>query len=136
MDEWIPFALAALVLWGLWGFFPKIAVNHIDPKSVLVFEVVGTAIVGFIVLFMMGFTPQFNVNGFTFALLTGLAGALGALFFLFAVSKGKLSVVAATTAMYPLVTIMLASLFLGETLTLKQGIGVILALSAIVMFSL
>lgn len=135
MDKWISSALIALSLWGLWGFLPKLATEHIDAKSVLVFEVIGTIIAGLIVLFLIDFNPQFHVKGFTFAVLTGLAGALGALFFLIALKGAKVSVVATTTALYPLITIGLAALFLGESLTLKKSVGVVFALVAIVLFA-
>ncbi len=135
MNEWIFSAFVALLLWGLWGFFPKLATNHIDPKSALVYGALGMAIIGAFIFVFIGSGLQFHPKGFTFAILTGVAGVLGTLFFLFAVNKGKVSVVAAMTALYPLVTIMLASIFLGETPSFKQGIGMALALAAIVMFS-
>lgn len=136
MNEWIFSALIALMLWGFWGFFPKLATNHIDPKSALVYGALGMAIVGSLVLVFIGSSLQFNMEGFTFAVLTGIAGALGALAFLYSVNKGKVSVVATTTALYPVITIILASAVLGESITPKQGIGILLAVGAITMFSI
>jgi len=136
MGDWFIFALIALFLWGLWGFFPKLTTNYMSPKSVLVYEIIGSITIGIIVLFIVGFKPEVNANGITFAILAGLSGSLGALFFLFAISRQKASIVVATTALYPLVTIILAFLILNEPITLKQGIGIIFALIAMVLLAL
>lgn len=135
MSDWFKFALLALLSWGFWGFFPKLATNSLDPRSALVYEVIGVAIIGLLALILVGFKPEFHTKGVTFAILAGIAGSLGALFFLFAVSKGKASVIVPMTALYPLVTILLAFLILKEPITIKQGIGIILALSAVVLLS-
>jgi len=135
MNDWFFFSVAALLLWGLWGFFPKLAVNYIDPKSALVYNTIGTVIIGAIVFFLAGFKLEFNTNGITFAILAGAAGALGGLFFLYAVSKGSLPVVVTATALYPIVTIGLAFLILKEPITLKQGLGILFSLIAIMLLS-
>ena len=135
MNDWVIFAILALLVWGFWGFFPKLATNYISPKSVLVYEVIGAIIVGVAVLFLVNFKPEVNAKGITFAILTGIAGTLGALFFIFAVSRGETSVVVTTTALYPLITIILAFLILKEPITMKQGIGMIFAFAAMMLLS-
>ncbi|MCD6146509.1 MAG: EamA family transporter [Thermoplasmata archaeon] len=135
MNSWVIFAILAMIVWGFWGFFPKLATNYISPKSVLVYEVIGAIIVGVAVLFLINFKPEVNAKGITFAILTGIAGTLGALFFIFAVSRGETSVVVTTTALYPLVTITLAFLILKEPITIKQGVGMIFAFAAMMLLS-
>lgn len=135
MGNWLIFAVITLLMWGLWGFFPKLATSYMDPKSVLVYEVIGTLIVGIVVLSLLRFKPEVHTKGITFAILTGISGGVGLLFFLFAISRGKASIVVTTTALYPLVTIILASLLLKEPITLKQGIGIIFALIAMLLLS-
>ena len=61
---------------------------------------------------------------------------MAALFFYWALAGGKASVVVPLTALYPVVTLGLALLILGERLSLRQSIGVALALTAIFLFSL
>ncbi|MFW3147188.1 MAG: EamA family transporter [Thermoplasmatota archaeon] len=137
LQPYLIFALISLLLYGLWGFFPKLASNaNIDARSILVFEAIGTLAIAFVVLFAIGFKPTFNGKGFVFALLAGIAGAVGSLFFLLALSRGKASVVVTMTALYPLVVIILSTIILKEPITLKQGIGILFALAAVVMFSI
>jgi len=135
MDDWLLFTIAALLMWGLWGFFPKLTTGYLDPKSALVFEIMGAMTIGVIVLATLGFRPELNAKGAAFGVITGLAGACGALFFLYAVSKGNLSVTVTLTALYPLVSVILAFLILKEPITLKQGAGMVLALAAMTLLA-
>jgi len=135
MDNWLLSALLAMIIYGFWGFFPKIAVSYISPPSALVYEVLGAILVGLITLFFIKFHPQNHPRGILFAVLTGIAGMTGTLFFFTAAQKGKISIVVGLTALYPLITVILAVIFLHETLTLKQIIGLILACGAILLLS-
>lgn len=135
MNGWILFSVLALLSWGIWGFLPKLALDKLDPGSIIVFEVVGSLVVGIVVLALLRFKPQIQWKGILIAVLTGVLGMLGAFFFVLAVSRGKTSVIVTLTALYPLVTIMLALIFLREPITLKQGAGIVLALGAMVLFT-
>ncbi len=133
--NWLLPALLALVIYGFWGFFPKIAVNYISPQSALVYEVAGAMLVGLVVLFLIDFTPESHPKGILFAMLTGIAGMTGTLFFFAAAQKGKISVVVSLTAIYPLITVLLAILFLKEPLTIKQLCGMAMAIGAILLLA-
>jgi transporter family protein len=135
MDNWLLSALLAMIIYGFWGFFPKIAVSYISPQSALVYEVAGAILVGLITLFFINFQPQSHPKGILFAMLTGIAGMTGTFFFFAAAQKGKISIVVGLTALYPLITVILAVIFLREPLTLKQIIGLILAIGAILLLS-
>jgi len=137
VEPWLIYAVFSLLMYGLWGFFPKMASeNGIEPRSILIYEAIGTLGVVLIVLAFVGFRPEFNGKGFTFALIAGTAGAIGSLLFLFALSKGKASVVVTMTALYPLIVIILSFFVLKEPLTIKQGIGIVFAVAAVVLFSI
>ncbi len=41
MKEWILPTVATFICWGLWSFIPKITTKYIDPKSAIIYEVVG-----------------------------------------------------------------------------------------------
>jgi transporter family protein len=80
MESWFFWTILALVTFGLWGFFPKLAVNYINPQSALIYQVMGGMLVGIIGLVLIGFTPQIHPLGILFALLTGITGVLGTFF--------------------------------------------------------
>jgi len=135
MNNWFVAASVAFVCWGIWGFIPKITTQYINPMSAMVFEAVGVIAMGFLILAVLGFRPEIHPKGIGLAMTTGVLGITGALGFLFAVKMGKVSVVAMFTAMSPVLTIVLAHFFLKESITLKEGLGMLCALAAIVLFA-
>jgi transporter family protein len=56
-------------------------------------------------------------------------------YFLHAVNIGKVSVVASLTAVYPVVTIVLAAVILKEKITSIQYIGIFLATTGVALLS-
>ena len=135
MDSWFIWTILAMVTFGAWGFFPKLAVNYISPQSALIYQVIGGLFVGIVGLAMINFKPETHPMGILYAFLTGITGVLGTLFYYAAASRGQISIVVSLTALYPLITIMLAIIFLHETLMLKQVIGLGFAVAAIVLLT-
>src|SRR6185503_9350007 len=75
-------------------------------------------------------------SGVSPALWAGVAGGLGNLAFLAALTRGgQASIVVPLAAIYPLVTVLLARVFLGERLKTIQFIGIGLSLFAIVFLN-
>lgn len=135
MDSWFLWTLLAMLTFGIWGFFPKLAVTYISPQSAVIYQVLGGLIVGIVGLAMVDFKPETHPMGILYAILTGITGVLGTLFYYAAASKGQISIVVSLTALYPLITILLAVVFLHETLVLKQVIGLCFAAAAIILLA-
>jgi len=135
MKEWVFPALGTFIFWGFWGFVPKITTRYISPKSAIVYEVLGGFLVAIIVMYSMNFRPEINPKGFAMAITTGVFGFLGALCYLLAVSKGPVSLVVTLTALYPVLSVLLAVIILNEPITLKQGVGIILAVGAMLLIA-
>jgi len=128
--HWLVYALFSTFLYGLWSFFSKLATHHIDSYSVLVYETCGIILVALSVLVRIDFRPQINAWGIFYGFLVGIFGVLATLCFLLAVSQGQVSVVITLTALYPVVSIVLAALILKEPITIRKGIGIALAITA------
>ena len=135
MSAWLPPALISLFSFGLWGFFTKLTVVHIDSKSALIYQSIGVLMIGILILSVMKFKPAADAKGFSYAILTGAAYAVGCLFYFIAASKGKIITMVTLTSLYPLITILLAFLLLKETINLKQCLGIFLAFIAIGLLS-
>jgi transporter family protein len=118
MKAWLAYTLLTVFMWGLWGFFPKLASNYISPNSILIFQTIGNLIVASFVLIGINFRPEIHATGITYTVLAGLTGSLGALFFIYSLIRGESSVVITITALYPVITIILSFLFFRESITL------------------
>ncbi|HUI68007.1 MAG TPA: EamA family transporter [Nitrospirota bacterium] len=132
---WFVPAVTALLLWGAWGLFQKLATNQLPPRNVYLVGAGGAIAIVLLMLATSEFPLQVNTRGVLFAVLAGTCSSLGGLFFLHAVSKGKASVVIPFTALYPLITIILSFTILKETITTKQGMGIVLALISMVLLA-
>ena len=135
MPNWLISSLFALFFFGLWGFFSKLALFHITARAALLMQSIGVLLVSLFLVKGIAFRELLHLKGANFGVLTGVAYGLGCLFYLMAADKGKLVTVVTLTALYPLITILCSFFWLNETITLKQGFGVILALVAIVIMS-
>ena len=112
MTAWFPAALFSLLSFGCWGLFTKLSVMYIDSKSALIYQTLGIVFVSIITFRLLNFKPELHIKGLSFAILTGVAYAIGCWFYFIAASKGKMSTVVSLTALYPLVTIFLSAFFL------------------------
>jgi bacterial/archaeal transporter family protein len=135
MKDWLFFSLLALACWGLWAFFPKIAVSYLNPKSAFIYEVFGGLLVGLGVFAFLSVDMHPDVRGVVPAMLTGVAGYLGLFFFLYAVQAGKVAPVASLTALYPVITLVLAMVFLKEKISPIQWMGMGLAVVSVVLIA-
>jgi transporter family protein len=133
MREWILPAIGTFIFWGVWGFIPKLTTKYIDSKSAVVYEVIGGILVAVILLYILNFRPESHPRGIVLAMVTGVVGFLGSLTFLIAASRGQISLVVSLTALYPALSILLAIVILNEPITLKQGMGIFLALIAMLL---
>lgn len=134
-NAWFAPAVFALLLWGLWGLLLKLATNHMPPRNVYIVSTLGAIIVALALLITTKFPPQATVAGVLFASFAGICGAIGGVLFLQAMSRGAASVVITFTALYPVVTIILSFLLLSESVTVKQGIGIVFALFSMVLLA-
>jgi len=135
ISPWLFPAVTALLLWGVWGLFQKLATNQMPPRNVYLVGAGGAIMVVLLMLATSEFPLQVNTRGILFSILAGICSSLGGLLFLHAVSKGKASVVIPFTALYPLITIILSFTILKETITAKQGMGILLALISMVLLA-
>ena len=134
--HWLVSAMLCLLSFGLWGFFSRLALDHIAPMQMIAFQTVGIVLVT-ILLFKNNVTAEgLNLVGSAYAVMTGVAFCVGSiLFFVATTQQGKISVVVTLTALYPLVTIILACILLKESINLQQWLGMGLAVCSMLILS-
>lgn len=133
MPQWLFYSLIVMVGWGVWGFFAKLASYSINPFGAAFYTMLGWMFVVWILVLFRGIPFPVAGRGAFFSFLVGIIASLMFIPYILALSKGKVSMVVSIAALYPLVTIILAFLFLQETITLRQGFGVLLALLAVIL---
>ena len=123
MKEWLIPTFAALICWAGWAFLPKIAVQNIEPKSILIYEVLGGLTIAVLILANLKYKLEFDLKGSSIAFASGALNVLGVLFYLQAITRGKIALVSTISALYPLLVTVLAYFLLQESLSLKQFFG-------------
>lgn len=135
--NWLLNSLFSFLLWGFWGFFGKLASFSMRGESLLLFSSIGWIIT--FPLFYFLYRDIFHSTPLgvdvIWAILSGIAGSLGVLFFYFALARGEATRVVAITAAYPLVTAILAFIILREAFTISKIIGLFFALLGIYFLS-
>ena len=135
MFGWLFYALLTLVLWGLWGVFSKIASSHLPVCVIYLVEVSVYLLVGGLIWVQMRVPFDWNYPGLTAAVAAGLSGGFALFFLLKALSFGPATVIVPLTSLYPVITVLLGITFLHEGLTLRQLVGIILAVAAVWLLS-
>lgn len=133
--RWFLLVLVTLLVWGIWGVVTRIASASLGWRDTTAVAAIGHMIVAllFILTSRADIVPKTTVWGL--ALLAGSLGFLGAMTFYMALSLNPSSIVVVATSLYPLVTLVIAFLVLGETISVRQAVGVVLALAALVLIS-
>jgi uncharacterized membrane protein len=134
---WLGFAILALVLWGVTGVTQKLSTNRITSERSFLWFCWAMVVLSAAVLVVA--RPHWGL-GRTVVVCSIAGGALNGLgawtTFRALESGGKASVVTSLVSLYPLLTIVLAVIFLGERLTVTQSAGAVLAIAAAILLSL
>ncbi|HEY7354763.1 MAG TPA: DMT family transporter [Terriglobales bacterium] len=139
MPRWLAFSLLTILVWGVWGAVSKVSSDAIDANTNQVFFTFGL-----LPLIALAWRPsrtktrrEGHRTGIAWAFITGILGGTGNIAFFHALGTGgKASIVAPVTALFPLVTVILAVTLLRERIGTTQKIGLVLALIAIYLLSM
>src|SRR5581483_1039921 len=135
MLHWMAYAGFAIVMWGLNGLFMKLGTNRIPARAMVIWVTVG------FVLLLPFLWVGTGLSGLStrvifVGLLAGIVNGLGTWAVFECLERGaKASVAIPLTALYPLCTILLATVFLNERPSALQWLGIVLALAGGAMLS-
>ena len=133
--NWLILAIACLISWGLWGLLIKLAYRGAEWSEIyLISSLTSFAIA--LAIFLASHTKIHFKPSLLLALGAGLTGGIGNIFFVKALEHGKASIVIPLTALYPVITAVLAVIILHEKLSMLQLIGIVLAIIAMILLSL
>lgn len=127
--NWLPLALGSAVFAALTAIFGKIGMSKLDTT---VATTVRSAVM-FVALLLFvlasgkaGLIATIRGKESLYIVLAGLAGALSWLFYFWALKVGDASRVAPIDRLSAVITVILAVLILGEKVSLKSSLGVVI----------
>jgi transporter family protein len=131
---WFFLALTALIFWGITGVTQKLSTNYISTRLSFLWFGVAFFPIALVILVSVPLDWNLTPGLFGLAVLGGVLNGLGVITSFAALrSGGKASIVIPMVYLYPLVTIVLAIVFLHEKLTRVQVTGIALAIVAAVL---
>lgn len=133
--KWLAYAVTAGLCWGVWGTLAKFISEDVSPYMNHIVFTIG-------MLFTLPLAArkcrrnQLNRKGVLWGFIAGFFAISGniAIYYAFT-SGGEASIVVPLTNLYPMVTIIIAFLFLKEKLNILNVAGLFMALPAIVLLS-
>lgn len=134
--EWIRYALIPLVLWGVTLLLQKMATDRISGKWAAFWFLVAFIPLAVWVILTQPLPDQISPRAWCVAIAMGFALGFGNLTIMWALSSGgKASIVAPLSGLYPLVSLPIAILLLGERLNAREIAGVACAMIAVYLLS-
>lgn len=128
-------AIVALFSWGLWVVFAKLAGEMLTGESIVVITYLVGGTVGIVYLLIRGSQPTLSSTAVTYAVLSGIFFGIGGLAYYAALRRGTTAATTTIAAMYFVVASLLAFLFLGEPLRLRDVVGIGLAVGAVAILA-
>lgn len=141
LPAWLWLSILTMALWGAWGIQSKLIMETMTPLANQIVFVLGLVPP---VIWCLLAQPQIAATlsgdrrvGAVYAFVTGILGAVGNIAFFIALARGgPASIVVPLTSLFPLVTVVLAAVWLRERIGRAQIAGLGFALVAIVLLSL
>jgi len=132
----LPYLIALAIFgWGVGSLFYKVANDAIHPLMVSTIVTVVYVIMTPVAFVTTKFDKTLNWTGVAFSILGGVAMGVGSIGYSFALKKGGAGEITAVAALYPALTLILSMLFLHEEMSVRKGIGILLALSSVAVLS-
>ncbi|HWW59226.1 MAG TPA: DMT family transporter [Sphingopyxis sp.] len=132
---WLANALVTVVLWGIWGAFSGLSVQHGFPET-LVYCVWALTMIppALVVLAQARWTLDRSPRAIAYGLAIGLLGAGGQMVLFYAVARGPAYLIFPIISLSPVITIGLSFLIMRERTGKLGALGIMLALLALPTF--
>lgn len=133
---WLLYALITTVFWGIWGALIELPGKTGFPPTLVYIvwslTMIPCALIG---LSIIKWKLDIDLKSVFYGLVIGLTGAGGQIVLFQALLNGPAYLVFPIISLSPVITVLLSVIFLKETTSKRQWVGIILALMAIVMMS-
>lgn len=133
--RWLWFAVGALVTWGFWAFLPKLALKSMQPHSVIFYEALGNLLIAVPVLIYLRGRVMWHRRSVPIAAVLSIMTVSAFMMYFFALKNGPVATIVTLTALYPVIAVLIARVFLGEKLNRLQWAAVCSAVCAALLLA-
>ena len=119
---WLVLALLAAFMWGIGNVLVKKGLGHVSPLwNNILFNIFGLLLwLPFALL-----ASHITINPLSFSVFFVILATFAAYYsFFYAIDKGEISLTGTIVATYPVTTVLLSNIFLGERITSMQLVGI------------
>jgi len=135
----IIFAFLAMLCWGIGPILAKTGLVSLEPFSALTIRSVSVAVILLVTSFLTGkmtALSQVDLRAVSFIIGDGiLAAFLGQMAYYYALKIGEASVITPFAAAFPIVTLILAVILLGEDFSVQKLVGSALIVAGVIIIS-
>lgn len=129
---WWIYALLSALFASLTAIFAKVGIENVNSNLATAIRTIVILIVAWAIVFARGEAKQLTViskQNIIFLIVSGIATGLSWIFYFKALQVGKVSQVAPVDKLSVALTIILAAIFLHESISLKMAIGSLLIIA-------
>ena len=131
----VALAFVAMLAWGLWTALADAATESVPPEVAMIVSYVVSIAVATAYVVGADRPVELAGQGVALAAVAGVFAGIGAIAFYAALAGGRTGVVTTISAMYFVVAGLLGVVFLGDSLGLRQVVGIGLAAVAVALLA-
>lgn len=136
--EVVKFLLLSITIisWGLWAFLQKICVDRLHPLQMFV---IGSSVgiitlpIYYTILRHSNISNPITTGNVVLCVIASLLSSIGTIVYVYGVRTGEIGTIAVISCAYPVLTVILAAIFLGETITMTKLTGIALVMVGVIV---
>lgn len=132
---WLPFSLATIFFYGLGQVFAKETRTNAKSATLLVLLGINILVIWAVYWLIFRDSSAHDSETWIVAIIAAVLSGAAYLTYYEALKHGKVSIVGTIAGAYAPWTVVLALVFLGESLNLREGAGVALVVSSMLLFT-
>ncbi len=132
----IPLLALNFTAWGAWGIMLKLTLQRLHPLQAFIIGSLMSLLTIPVYVYCFkasNISNPLTVSGVLLCCCASLLSTIGNIAYIYGIKSGELGSVSVLCAAYPMLTVALAVLFLGETMTLTKIIGIVLVMSGVMV---
>ena len=134
--SWIFYAALLILFWGVWGAFSALPATKYGYPDEMIYSIWALTMIIPAVFVLRGQRWDRSPAATIYGLLIGLTGAGGQLLLFQALTMGPAYLIFPIISISPVITVLMAMVLLRERLAPLAVVGLVLALAAIVLFTI